>query len=132
MPEVLEKAGGATPWRHAEPPAKRARMMPDPGQAVKEAQRRAPRFRPRPARAVFWRARGDGSTMPAARGGPGNDFPERPMTDRQTMLASLALFDRPEGERLRDFLPPDADVDVLVQELFAPVDRTGARRPDTT
>lgn len=40
------------------------------------------------------------------------------------LLDSLALFDRPEGERLRNFLPRGADMDQLVDELFAPIDRS--------
>ncbi len=47
---------------------------------------------------------------------------------REELLDSLALFDRPERERLRGFLPPAADVERLVVELFEPVEQAG-RRP---
>lgn len=40
------------------------------------------------------------------------------------LLDSLTLFDRPEGERLRNFLPRGADMDQLVDDLFAPVERS--------
>lgn len=49
-------------------------------------------------------------------------------TDRDTLLESLSLFDRPERERLRNFLPRNADVDRLVQELFASVEHSSERR----
>lgn len=45
-------------------------------------------------------------------------------TDHADLLDSLALFDRPETERLRDFLPRGADVNQLVDELFAPIERS--------
>jgi len=40
------------------------------------------------------------------------------------LLDSLAIFDRPEKDRLRNFLPRGADVDQLVDDLFAPVERS--------
>ena len=40
------------------------------------------------------------------------------------LLDSLSLFDRPERERLRNFLPRSTDVEQLVDELFAPVERS--------
>jgi hypothetical protein len=43
-------------------------------------------------------------------------------TDRDKMLESLMLFDRPERERLRNFLPRNADLDALVAALFEPLD----------
>lgn len=46
-------------------------------------------------------------------------------SSRQQLLESLCLFDRPERERLRNFLPRDADVEALVGELFAPVEAGG-------
>lgn len=42
--------------------------------------------------------------------------------EHSDLLDSLALFDRPERERLRNFLPRTADVDQLVDALFSPVD----------
>lgn len=39
------------------------------------------------------------------------------------LVDSLTLFDRPEGERLRNFLPRGTDVDQLVDDLFAPIDQ---------
>ena len=45
--------------------------------------------------------------------------------DWDTVLDSLMIFDRPEKERLRNFLPPAADVDALVDDLFAGVERGG-------
>lgn len=44
-------------------------------------------------------------------------------TDLNALYDSLSLFDRPERERARNFLPRDADVDALVQDLFAPLER---------
>lgn len=52
--------------------------------------------------------------------------------ETRAVLDSLAIFDRPEGERLRDFLPRDADVEALVSDLFAPVERERSRRAATT
>lgn len=43
-------------------------------------------------------------------------------TTKEQLLESLALFDRPERERLRNFLPRSADLDVLVQCLFEAYD----------
>ena len=41
--------------------------------------------------------------------------------EKSELLDSLSLFDRPERERLRNFLPRSADVDLLVDALFAPL-----------
>lgn len=40
-------------------------------------------------------------------------------TNREILLESLCLFDRPDRERLRGFLPSQTDVDTLVQQWFA-------------
>lgn len=47
-------------------------------------------------------------------------------TDREILFESLSLFDRPESERLRDFLPANADVEALVTALFAPLEGRAA------
>ena len=44
-------------------------------------------------------------------------------TDLNALYDSLALFDRPERERLRGFLPRDTDIDQLIRDLFAPLER---------
>jgi hypothetical protein len=47
--------------------------------------------------------------------------------NRDALYDSLALFDRPERERLRNFLPRGADVDQLVRDLFAQLDAPETR-----
>jgi len=47
--------------------------------------------------------------------------------DRSLLYESLLLFDRPAKERLRGFLPRDADIDRLVRELFAPLEEGTGR-----
>lgn len=39
--------------------------------------------------------------------------------DHAELIESLTLFDRPESERARDFLPSATDVNKLVEDLFA-------------
>jgi hypothetical protein len=50
-------------------------------------------------------------------------------TDRDVFFASLALFDRDDGERTVGVLPHDVDVDVAVDAAFARVQRNPTLLP---
>ncbi len=43
---------------------------------------------------------------------------KKPDTDSETFFASLALFDRDEGELRQRALPADTDVDIFVESAF--------------
>ncbi|HEY1101004.1 MAG TPA: hypothetical protein VGF99_18845 [Myxococcota bacterium] len=43
---------------------------------------------------------------------------KKPDTDRDTFFASLAIYDRDEGELHQRALPADTDVDVFVESAF--------------